>query len=313
MALDLKAWLKEMGVKDDQLDVVVPVLTPAADAIEKGVLRQADYSKHMNDLKVKQQELDAANERLNQEIVEWGETKAKGEPITAKMERDLADAKAEVTRLHTVITTKAEQLGIDPKSIIGEVQPPAADSKASQPDLTGYVKMDDLNQRIGAVGQYLMDLPVEIQDLADEHFELTGERLNRKEIVAEVKRRATDKTNRNPDGTLKLPADARAIWEEKHQIPEKRKAKAEEAHTRDLKAAEDRGYERARTEQALPGDPPAGKHAIVLRRTGDQAHVSKLPEGQRREAPTSRNNRVSAAASALATHRYRQQGTKPGA
>lgn len=303
MALDLKAWLIEQGVKPADVDTIVPVLAPAADNIEKSTLRQADYSTKLNALQAKQTELDAANDRLNAEMLEFSEARAAGEPITEKMRQDLAKAQGEVTRLQSIITTKATELNLDPKSIIGEV--PAAPAKPAQPeiDLSGYVKADDVNGRLGRFADYMMMLPAELQDIANEHFDLTGKRLSTKAIMEEVKRRASDKSNFDANGQPKKPIDARAIWEERENIPQLRQTKQQEAHAAEIKAAEDRGYERRATEQSLPGHEAPGRHAVVFKRP--EGSEPKLQRG----TPVAQENRITRAASAFASGKYRQKAS----
>lgn len=315
MALDLKAWLIEMGVPAVKADDIVPSLGDAAITanIEKYGLRQSDYSKQMDAVKAKetalteaQGKLDEANERLNLEMVEWAETQRGGGEITEKMRNDLAKAQGEVTRLTSVITTKAQELGLDPKTVIGEVPVPEVKPvPAAAPNLDGYVT----DARLGQVGRYLMTLPAELEDIAQEHFELTGERLSRKAIVQEIEARGQDKLNRNPDGTFKRAIDARAIWEEKYDIPAKRQAAATAKHDAEIKAAEERGYERSRTEAALPGQQPIGRHSPVLKEAGnarEAGSVLKRPTG------AAHADHISKAASALATHKYRTGGQPAG-
>lgn len=310
MAIDLKVWLRDMGVAADKIDTILPDLTPAAGKIESYGLSLAEATRRQTELDVKTAELATANERLNLEMVEWGETRAAGEPITAQMRTDLAAAKGEVARLQSVITTKAAELGLDPKTVIGEVVPVETKPAAATPDLTGYVKATDLDARLGQTGRYLMTLTPQLIKLGSEHLALTGEVLDPEVIVAEIEARATDKLNRNTDGSFKKPIEARAIWEEKFGIPEKRAARAAEVHTAELKAAEDRGYERRATEQALPGQQPVGRHSPILRAAGNAT-----PEGSKATRPSqaAKSESISKAASALATHKYRTSPGQPAA
>lgn len=310
MALDLKAWLTEIGVAADKIDAILPALgdTVAAN-IEKSTLRQSDYSTKMNALGVAQTKLDEANERLNLEMVEWSETQQAGGVITEKMRKDLAKAQGEVARLTSVITTKSTELGLNPAEIIGDVPPVVVPPTPAGPDLSGYAKFTDLDTRFGNVGDYLMQLPVEIAVIQHEHQELTGEWLDPREIIKEVKARATDKLNRNADGSFKKPVDPRSIWEETNGIAAKRTTRQTEAHTAEIKAAEERGYERRATEAALPGQQPIGRHSPVLRQAGNaQDGGSKAP----RPGQAGHASRLSGAATALATHKYRPGGQSAG-
>lgn len=310
MALDLKQWLQEMGVPAHKIDDVIPSFGgDVAVNIEKFGLRQSDFSQRMDGLAAKekslgdaQKKLDDANERLNAEMVDWAETQRGGGEITEKMRADYAKAQGEVARLTAVITTKATELGLDPKTIIGEVVPPKVEPPVA--NLDGYAKIDDLNVRTGNIGRYLMGLNTQINKIQHEHQQLTGEWLDPETITAEIEARASDKLNRNGDGTFKKPIDARAIWEEKYGIPEKRAAVAKTKHDEEIRTAEARGEERARSQAAIPGQTATGRHSPVLVRGGDDKG-SKLP----RPSQAASFDRVSKAASALATHKYRQQGS----
>jgi hypothetical protein len=302
MALDLRDWLtKELGLSTVVVDDLVGPLTPALPKIEEHVLRQSDYSRKMAEVQAKsteiasqQQKLDEANQRLNQELLDWAEAQKAGEPLTVKMRTDLENAQAEVARLHSRLETLAAQAGIDPATILPPPsKEPVAPPPPAAPDLSGYVRLDQL----GGMAQLLITLPAELQAIADEHRELTGERLDTRQIVAEFQKRASSK-QQAPD----KPADVRAIWEDAHKIAEKRAAKSAAAHEAEMKAAEDRGYERARTEQMTPTAHPAAHGSSVLINAGRTQPQLKAPTA------ADRVDRISQAASALATHRYRQQG-----
>ena len=309
MALDLKAWLLEMGVPPAKVDDVFPVLasTPLGTKLEERETtfktRESGLTQKETELATAQTKLTEANDRLNLEMVEWAETQRGGGEITEHMRTDLAKAQGEVARLTSVITTKATELGLDPKTILGELPVEKPKPDVSAPDLSGYVTREDLSRQFGATGRYLMTLPAELMQLQHEHQELTGEWLDPKALVAEVETRAGDKLNRNADGTFRKPIDVRAIWEERYNIPAKRSEKAKATHDAEIKAAEDRGWERARSEQSLPGQQPVGRHSPVFTRPG-----STEPPKSPRPSQANVSDRISKAASSLATHRYRQAG-----
>jgi hypothetical protein len=306
MALDLKAWLGEMGVSADKIDAVLPVLSEPTIAtnIEKSGLRLSDYSRQMTELKGNQTKLDEANERLNQEMLEWAETRNQGGQVTDQMRNDLARYQGEVVRLKTIVSSKATELGLDPKAILGDdipaappVQPPAN----AGVDMSGYVKQDQL----GAYGRFQLLLAAQMPRIQHEHQQLTGEWLDPADIIGEFEQRAGDRLNRNADGTFKKPIDLMRIWEEKFSIPEKRTAKAAaDQKLRDDQIREE-GRQEVRSQAALPGQQPRGQHAPIFKAAGDPAsHVSKL----QRPSAAAQSDKISKAASALATHRYRGTG-----
>lgn len=312
MALDLKAWLLEMGVPAVKVDDVLPAFGgEVATNVEKFGLRQSDYSRQSDALKAKetalttaQAKLDEANERLNLEMVEWADTRNAGGAITDTMRNDFAKAQAEVTRLRTIVTSKAQELGLDPKTVIGEdpvVEKPVV--KADQPNLDGYVKQDQL----GAYGRFQLMLAREMPRLQHEHQLLTGEWLDPAAIIGEFESRAQDRLNRHADGTFKKPIDLTRIWEEKFDIPAKREAKAVAQRDADREAAREEGRQEIRSQAALPGQQAPGRHAPVFTRPG-HADAAKMP----RPSQVANQDRISKAASALATHRYRQPAATGG-
>jgi hypothetical protein len=309
MALDLKAWLAEMGVAADKIDAVLPTLSDptVATNIEKSGLRLSDYSRNMTALQTKQTELDAANERLNQEMVEWAETQNAGGKITEAMRNDFAKAQAEVTRLKTIVTSKATELGLDPKTIIGDDAPAPV---VTPPVVPARDPNTVTQEQLGSYAKFSLMLNTQLPRIQHEHQQLTGEWLDPAEVMGEFEVRASDRLNRNADGTFKKPIDLIKIWEEKFAIGEKRTAKA----TADAKAHDDaireEGRQEIRSQAAIPGQIARGQHSPVLKAAGDPAtHVSKL----QRPSAVAQTDKISKAASALATHRYRGAGGRPAA
>jgi len=300
MALDVVKWLQEdMGFSADESKELAPKFTPKADAIEKGYLRQADYSKNMNELKTSQTALADANERLNAEMAEWATVQATGEKVTKKMRDDYEAAQLKVTQLTNRVTRLATDAGLDvTKALEGIDQTPPKKPDENQPapvDLSGYVKRDDL----GGLANMALTLPAELQSIADEHFELTGKRLDTRTIVREIQARATTKNNQKS-------LDPREIWEAEHKIADLRSARDKKAHDDEIAAAVERGRQQAASEYATPGQAPAGKHAPAFRVSPDgKPHESVL---HRPQPGTSTN----AAVAALRSGKYRQGQQKTG-
>jgi hypothetical protein len=312
MALDLKAWLLEQGVPAHKADDVMPLLagTPFAENIDKSIgtidrltASATKLQEREAALTAAQTKLDQANERLNQEMVEWAEERAKGGVVTDQMRADMAKAQGEVTRLSAIVTSKATELGLDPKAILGEppVVTPPARTDVTPPNLDGYAKTADINKQLGSYGRYLMTLPATLLRIQHEHQTLTGEWLDPEVIVREIETRGSDPRNINRDGSLVKPIDATAIWEEKFDIQAKRTAKAAADSKAHDDAIREEGRQEIRSQAALPGQQPQGRHSPVLRQAGDTAHAPRL----QRPSSAASADRISKAASALATHRYR--------
>lgn len=296
MAFDLKAFYKELGFTDEEASAVSAVLDkPERIAIlEKNQLRQSDYSKAMNTLKGDQAKLADAQKRLDAEAAEWASLSASEKAASTELRDKLNASEQRVLALQQRVTKIATDTGLDvQKALEGIDQAPPKEPAKEQPviDTSKLVGVE----QFGSMSEYLFNLSVELPMLAQEHFELTGERLDTRALKAEIAKRATTKG---------ANLDPRAIWEETYQIPQKREAKATAAIDQRIKDAEARGYERARSEAALPVPPSQGHRSPLLRTPDGQPRQSKLQRPQP-------ENGVAAAAQALATGKYRQSSGTP--
>jgi len=276
MALDIPKWLKEdMGFSEQEIvdNKLVALYTPRAEKIERGYLAQSDYSRKMDklnaDVKTQLDDLAAAQSRLDVEIVEWAGVQARGKTVTEKMQADFDAAQADVLRLQQTVRKVATDAGLDPEKVLAgvEVKAPVKVDLPSPIDTSKFVSVEQYQ----ALANMALTLPAELAALAHEHHELTGEWLDPRVVIDEVKSRASVKGN-----TKSL--EARAIWEEKYGIPDKRTAKSKKDHDEEIAAAEKRGAERALTEQALPGGPAQGKHAPIFAKAGGRESVLKRPQ-----------------------------------
>lgn len=159
-------------------------------------------------------------------------------------------------------------------------------------DASKYVQRDQIAPAL----DFSLELPGTLQYIADQHRDLFGKSLDTREIVREIKARAGNKQG--------LPIDPVAIWEEKFKVPERRSALAEETRQTELKAAEERGYNRRAEELASPGPSTPGRRApVFLSRDAQNPRVSAL----KRPVP---ETTVRSAAAALASGKYRQGAAK---
>lgn len=262
MAFDTKKWLvEELGFSEaDATDLLPKFDGDRAAKVEKGYLRQSDYSKKMNDLQaeVKQQQTDlqAANERLNQEMAEWASLTAAEKEQATKQRGELEKAQQDVLRLQQVVTRVATEAGMDPQKVLeGAAVTVKKDEpvKAPEVDLSGVVKVDAFSRFADA----MLTFPAELNAIAREHFDLTGQHLDTREIVKELKARAGTKGNQKS-------LEPRDIWEELHQIPDKRTEVEKKKFDEAMAAAEARGREAALSEASVPGQQPKGRSAPVF-------------------------------------------------
>jgi len=291
MAIDTLKWLKEdLGFTEDEAKALLPQFETRAEKLEKGFLRQSDYSKHMNDLKKTQDTLAAAEAKLNADMAEWAEMTAAEKAEAGDLKTKIDAAEAKIFSLTQKATRLAEDAGVDPKTILGdEVIPPK-----KEPSPTAF-DPGPLQQQIGGIAEYMLTLNAELPAIAEEHFQLTGERLDTRKFIGDIKAAiATGKAK---------PADLDPVkrWESTYDIPAKRQAKAVEKHDAEIKAAEERGRLAAASEMALPNNGMRpGTHSPVFK-TSNVAQGSKLQRPQP-------SDRLSGAINALRNGTYRQGG-----
>ena len=291
MAFDLDGFVKELGVTGDEETALRAALgkPERLSVLEKNQLRQSDYSRQQDALKKSQEDLAKQSTRLEAEMAEWASLTAAEKESATKLRESLEATEQKVLTLTQRVTRIATDAGLDPaKALEGIDQPVKKPEPKVEPiDTSKFVGAE----QFGQFGKYMFDLVSELPMIAAEHFALTGEHLNTRELKAEIEARA---------GTKGANLDPRAIWEEKYQIPVKRETKTKEARAAEIAEAEKRGFERARSEAALPIPPSNGMRSPVLRTQDGKPHESVL----KRPAPESG---VRAAAQALATGKYREK------
>ena len=295
MPFDLDAFIKELGADEAEAGTLKTALgkPERLTLLEKNQLRQADYSKNMNTLTAEQKKLSDLQTRLDAEAAEWASLSASEKEAATALRDSLNATEQKVLALTQRVTKSATDAGLDPaKALEGIDQtPPKKEAPKVDPiDTTKFVGAD----QFGSMSEYLFNLSIELPLIAQEHFDLTGERLDTRALRAEITERAKTKG---------ANLDPRAIWEEKYQIGAKRESKTNEARALEIQTAEQRGFDRARSEAALPIPPSQGVHSPVLRTVDGKPRESILKRSQPETG-------VAAAAQALATGKYRQPAAK---
>lgn len=294
--IEIKKWLMEdMGFSEDEITKgdLVTLFTPRVVKLEEAFMRQSDYDKltneHKTAIKTQQDELQAAQKRLDEEVAEWAVVQANGKQTTDKMRTDYEAAQNDVLRLQQALQRTATTHGLNYDDLVKgiEVKTPVKKDEPPPIDTSKFVSLDQYH----ALGRMAITVPAQLDRIQRDHFDLTGEYLNPEDLTNEVLSRSAAKGNTK---SLEL----RDIWEEKYDIKAKREAKAKETHDAEIAAAEKRGREAALSEAAIPGGSPTttGHHSPVFRRE----HTSAL---QRPAAGLPNQSAVSA----LRSGKYRQQ------
>lgn len=299
MALDAKKWLvEELGFTAEEAATLAPQFTPERlTKIEQSVGLLSANAAAQKQLETAREELQRANDQLSREMAEWATLTQSEKNAATELQTALEASRVRATQLETRLTTLATQHGVDPKTVLEgtTVIPEPAKPKPAPPENDPrYVPMDAFS----TVANFNLDLAGALTYIAQEHQELTGKRLDTREIVSEIKTRSQKKG---------ATVDPIAIWEEKYGIPKVRADREAAARAEEIRQAEERGAQRARTEIEMPGPTPPGRHSIVFGRRDAAGNVN-----QPRTSVLSRpqpGSTVQNAVAALRSGKYRQQPT----
>jgi hypothetical protein len=295
----VEEYLADLGFKAEEITALSPQFQSRVDKINEGYMRQSDYDRAMNETKAEltqsQNDLAAAQERLNAEMAEWATLTAAEKANATRQRADFEKAQQDVLRLQQVVERVATDAGLDPKKVLADTTITTPAPKA--PSLDGFVKAEDLdrlvNERIGGFASGMLNLTPELMQIAREHEQLFGTPLDSREIVRELQSRAGTKGNQKS-------LDPRDIWNDLHKVTDKREATAKAKYDSDLAAAEERGRAAARSEMMIPGSTAAPGHRSVIF-AGEKGRTSVLNRPQPGET-------VGKAAAAFRTGTYRKEG-----
>lgn len=297
MAFDVQRWLTEdMGFSAEESAAMAPKFgdPKRVSALETGYANTAATRAAMDQINNARTELDAANQKLNTEIAEWATLTAAEKSRAGELQNSLHATQAKVLALTQKLTTVAGQYGVDVKTLgIDDMPtPPVAPPAAPPVDLSRYVPVEQFS----AVASYNVELPFKLQQIVTEHQQLTGEVLDTRPILAELRQRV---------GKPNAVVDPYAIWEEKYDIAAKRTAKAEADLNAKLHAEYERGQQDALSTSTVPVSNPSGRSSPILRPRGDSGAPGQRTSVLKRPQP---QGAVNAAAAALRTGKFRQAG-----
>lgn len=297
MALDLAKYLEsEIGLKGDDLAGVLAKLAPHADKFEKSFSMQSDYSREMDRLAKMKTELDTKNEQLTADIAEFATLAANDTEGRTDLQNRIDAAEEKAFRLTQKISRYATENGIDPKTVLGDVEAAPEPKKKEAVAFDDKQLRTDFNNVVGGVTSYFLDLQAELPQIAAEHKRLTGEEFDQRAFIAGIKKDIAAKKIDNLDPVKR--------WEAQYQIQEKRISAASAERESALKNAREEGRIAGLSEAALPGgQQTAHGHESPVFKTSNVAKGSVLQRPQP-------SQRLSGAVSALSTGKYR---TKPAA
>lgn len=246
MSLDVKKWLMEdMGFSADEAEKMAPAFAgERATKLEAGYVgpnEKASIAAARTEIASKQTALQAAEEKLNRDILDWAALSDAEKAKATTLQESLNAREQEVLQMRQRLTAVAEQAGIDPATVLPKSEAPKREEPKVNPiDTSKFVDRDQFS----TLSAYNLEVATALPFIAQEHFDLTGKRLDTREILAEIRQRA---------GQKNAVMDPVKIWEEKYGIPAIRDTRAAEARQAEITAAEARGEERARTAMSIPG------------------------------------------------------------
>lgn len=296
----LKDWLAEIGVAGEDLALIETKLTPHAGKIGEGVLRQADYSRALNEIDATKTQLRAENDRLAAEAAEWAELTAAERQNAAGQRQQLEATQTRVAALTNRIKTIAANAGITEAQALEGIEtvntpPPATPPGAPDPAVHD-ARFDQFGRQLSGIAAMSLTLPAELQEIAQDHRELTGTRLDTRAIVAEIQKRAGTRGNQKS-------LDPHQVWEELHNIPAKRAEKEQERINGLVAAAREEGRTQGLSEASLPTGSNEPRHSPALMHAA--ASASKLQRPQPQTA-------ISGAVAAFQSHKYRPADGRQG-
>lgn len=297
MAFDTTRWLQEeMGFTAEQAAALAPQFADRADKLSAGYVGKAErdaFAAKQAEIATQQAALATANDKLNREMAEWASLSAAEKAQATELQASLEAARVKVAQIETRLQSTASQYGFDPKAILEgtAVIPEKKEPVVPAIDVSKFAPRDAVSDALN----YQMDFAAALPVLAADHQELFGKRLDTRELLAEVRERAS-KNNGN--------IDPFKVWEEKYGVASRRQQLADDKYKADIAAAEARGREAGLSERAMPGPADPGRHAPVFRNGSGQF----APRESRLQRPQPGATARSAAA-ALATGKYRTPDT----
>ncbi len=255
LSSETTAWLeglkKDGGLSDEAYNTIRASLdSPKADEYVKGSsLRQADYSKKMDELRASQV---AATEAQNQLAI--------SQSNVAKYQIDVANWKTGAEAKYKQTVSQAEALerrataavarvralaianGIDETEALKDIDiVPTTEvtmtNKTNQVDMSQYLTQDQFQENVKKAVAESATIEAAIYDVASEHRRLFGQDLpNARELV---------------QGAMAAKQTLSQFWESKFKVPEKRAEAAETAFNERVNKAVEEKTSKFLSEQAL--------------------------------------------------------------
>ncbi len=293
---ELKSWLEHVGPKlSPEVSKLLATELEKEDVAtvwRETVMARSDYSRAHDELAKKEQELIAKADEATKKAEAWYNTNVKWrEENEAKVNatlkaKELADA--ELASHRARIKALAEQGLIDPNDPgLTTVTPP----KTEEPKITGLTQ-EALQAELAKKDREYAIAIATFEDLADEHYSLTGQKLKRTELMTEL---------------MKSGGSLQEVWEKKYNIPQIRADLAEKKIQERIEAARQEAIAKYQSERA------ADVHSFRPRdmeSDGENKHILSLFQDQSNNNALQGSEAVRAAKASWERGEFRQQPSK---
>jgi hypothetical protein len=252
MTQETQKWLADLKatgkITDEQIKALeIAAGTPEVDQfIKDSALRQADYSRHMDEVRKAQRAVeDATKELQNKEAAvtkyqaDLGTWKAGAEE---KFNAAVRAAEGSSTKLAAAINRLkaiAVANGLDEADVLKDLDVPSNPPVPPSVDTSKFLTADQLTERVREATRTAAFVDATIHDIAVEHQKLFGVPLpSAKDLVAEA---------------IKAGKTLDQYWSEKFKVPEKQAEVREAEINERIKKAVDEATARLTSERVLAG------------------------------------------------------------
>lgn len=258
---ELKTWMDSLPLSEETKKLLAGDLEKdeVQKVVSETVMARSDYSRKLDENKTLQTQLENDRKATNDERTAVTRWKQEEEARVKKWHADNQAALAKEANQKKAYEAKLAKMVSDGWITPEEAQISNADFIANQPitqsqpvDRDGrgrFVSPDDLIAANAETRNMSVHAIAKINDLADQHFDLFGTRMNRQELV---------------DLTLQMAEDARVnrraipkvedVWRVHYKVDEKREEVRQAKIDLDKKAFAEEAVIRDRSERALAGD-----------------------------------------------------------
>lgn len=293
-----KEVIDDWGLTPEEAAQLEPILgkPERSEKVKGSILRQQDYTRKTQELADQRKALEAQVAEKERVVAEdaaaLGTWKQTADQTMIENQRALEEAKVKAYKLEQKMATVAAQYGVDPKDLgLDDIKTPAPVTPKA-PDTSDfdkrYLSRDDADKILKDVKANPF-IAAELEDIVDEHRNLFGKGLTRRELVANA---------------IKNNRSLREEWETSNEVAKKRSELQE-------KAVEERINARVNEERTKI----LSEHKLPVTRGADTGSPILAMRDDLKLAGTDRNKpqgagAVDAAVAAFNTGKYAKAETK---